>query len=188
MNHSEIVLAEGIFHLKLEWPVLLSQLVSFGVILYGLYRFWPLVHKNVIDKPRDLIERQLQESDHAKARLAEAKQAYDTALAEAQRELELLRKDAREDSVYIIEQMRAAAAAEVARVRKQGRDQVVLFHKQVIRKLEEDLTASVLAKTTAKVHELASAQEYKVSSIEKVLDDLETMPPNARRRTQSQWN
>ncbi|QIS14956.1 hypothetical protein [Nocardia arthritidis] len=191
MSATNGVLAEGIYHITFDWPVFFSQLFAFGVIVYFLmwaFRKWmtPLMKKS-----QDVIAQQLEESKLASSRLAEAKQAYDNALAEAQRELERMRQDAQEDAVLIVAQMREVAAAEVARVRRQGRDQIVLFRKQVIRDLQAGLTATVLAQTEAKVRDQADSPQVRADSIERFLEDLETVantPSIVRRRTQSQWN
>ncbi|WP_225724711.1 MULTISPECIES: hypothetical protein [unclassified Nocardia] len=185
------VLAEGVYHITFDWPVFISQLFAFGVIvsfLVWLFRKWG---RPMMEQKQQVIAKQLEESELAASRLAEAKKAYDNAMAEAQRELERMRKDAQDDAVRIVAQMREAATAEVARVRRQGRDQIVLFRKQVIRDLQADLTATVLARTEEKVRNQAGSPQVRADSIERFLEDLETVantPSMVRRRTQSQWN
>ncbi|RJO75160.1 hypothetical protein D5S18_17490 [Nocardia panacis] len=184
-------LAEGIYHITFDWPVFASQLFAFVCIVAAFRRWVVPPIKRMMGKAQETVRKQLAESDLASSRLAEAKQAYDSALAEAQLELERLRADAQADAVRIVEQMREAAAAEVARVRKQGRDQIVLFRKQVIRDLQADLTATVLARTEERVRGHLAMPQAQSDSIERFLEDLEiaaNTPSLDRSRIQSRWN
>ncbi|MFE3060206.1 hypothetical protein [Nocardia sp. NPDC059239] len=111
------------------------------------------------------------------------------AVAEAQAELDRMREEARADADRIIAQMREAAAAEVERVRKQGRDQILQYRRQMIRDLEQDLAAAMLALTEEKVREQIGSPQARADSIEKFLEDLEALANSgeaARRQPQTE--
>lgn len=189
MIQTSDILAEGLYEITFDWPIFFSQLFGFAVIIFVIVKYVVPLVKPIMAKAQANIQHQLEESEKAADRLAQAKQAYDSALAEAQAELERLREDARVDAEHIIAKMREAAAAEVARVRRQGRDQVVLFRKQVIRQMQSDLTATVLARTEQKVREQVQSPQTKAESIEKVLNDLEVMAHTTPAvRSRAQWN
>lgn len=191
MIHNDILAREGFFDITFDWPVFFSQLFGFALIVYAFIKWGAPWVKGIMSKAQDTVAKQIEESSQAADRLIEAKKAYDNALAEATAELERLREDARVDAEHILEKMRQAATDEVARVRRQGRDSVVLFHKQVIRDLEADLLNTIVARTEEKVRDQVSSPRAKADSIERVLGDLESAADSAtapRYHTGSQWN
>ncbi|WP_405492479.1 hypothetical protein [Nocardia sp. NBC_00511] len=168
-------LAQGIYHISFDWPVFFSQLFGFAVIVFLITRYLVPPLKKIVKKAQDQVERQLEESDAAANRLIAAKTAYDNAITEAKAELDRMREEARIDADRIIAQMREAAAAEVERVRKQGRDQILQYRRQMIRDLETDLAAAMLALTEEKVREQIGSPQARSESIDKFLEDLEAL-------------
>lgn len=186
-----IYAAEGLYDITFDWPVFLSQLFGFVVIVWFIVKYVAPPVKRIMNKAQDTVAKQLEESAQAATRLENAKAAYDSAMSEAQTELERMREEARVDADRIIAQMREAAAAEVERVRRQGRDQILQFRRQLIRDLEVDLSAAMLALTEEKVREHISTPQARSESIEKFLDDLEALAnsaPAVQRPTQPKRN
>ncbi|MGV9662085.1 F0F1 ATP synthase subunit B family protein [Nocardia niigatensis] len=182
-------LAEGIYNITFDWPVFFSQLFGFAVIVWFVMKYVVPPVRRIMNNAQDQIRRQLEESEAAAERLATAKAAYDNAVAEAQAELDRMREEARADADRIILQMREAAAAEVERVRKQGRDQILQYRRQMIRDLEQDLAAAMLALTEEKVREQIGSPQARAESIEKFLEDLEALANSgeaARRQPQTE--
>jgi F-type H+-transporting ATPase subunit b len=192
MNLESGILAEvandtGIYHITFDWPVFFSQLFGFACIVFVIVKWVTPPIKRMMTKAQDTIQKQIEQSEQAATRLAEAKQAYDSALAQAQAELAQLREDAHADAERIVARMREAADAEVARVRKHGRDQIAQMRTQLIRDLKVDLSATVLARTEDKVRYQLSSTYVVTGSIDKFLEDLEAMAnasPPVRRRAQ----
>ncbi|MCU1470857.1 MAG: synthase subunit b-delta [Glaciihabitans sp.] len=184
------VLAEG-YNISFDWPVFFSQLFGFVVIIWLFVKYLLPFVKKTMNKAQDTIRRQLEESEAAAERLTAAKTAYDSAVAEAQAELERMREEARADADRIIAQMREAATAEVERVRRVGRDQILQFRRQMMRDLEADLSAAMLALTEEKVREQVGTPQARSESIERFLDDLEMLAnsaPAARQQPQTGAN
>ena len=182
-------LAEGIYNITFDWPVFFSQLFGFAVMVWFVMIYVVPPVRRIMNNAQDQIRRQLEESEAAAERLATAKAAYDNAVAEAQAELDRMREEARADADRIILQMREAAAAEVERVRKQGRDQILQYRRQMIRDLEQDLAAAMLALTEEKVREQIGSPQARAESIEKFLEDLEALANSgeaARRQPQTE--
>ncbi|MFE3189552.1 hypothetical protein ACFXHA_11130 [Nocardia sp. NPDC059240] len=186
LNHA--LLAEGIYNIRFDWPVFFSQLFGFAVIVWFFAKYVVPPMKRIMNDAQNKIRRQLEESDAAADRLATAKAAYDNAVAEAQAELERMREEARIDADRIIAQMREVAATEVERVRKQGRDQILQYRRQMIRDLEVDLAAAMLALTEEKVREQLGSPQQRADSIDRFLEDLEALANSgeARREPQSE--
>ncbi|MBF6330613.1 hypothetical protein [Nocardia transvalensis] len=186
-----ILAAETGYHITFDWPVFFSQLFGFAVIVYVLVKWVVPPVKGLMARNQEAVRKQLEESEEAVERLAKAKKAYDSAMAEAQAELERMRKDAQDDAEHIIAQMREAAAAEVERVRKQGRDQILQLRRQLIRDLQTDLTSAMLDRTEEKVRIKIETPTAKAESIERFLEELEALANGShpvRRQAQSRWN
>lgn len=175
MNHPSGVLAEGIYDITIDWPVFLSQLFGFAVIVFVAVKWIVPPVKTLMARSQETVRKQLEESEQAAVQLTEAKQAYDNALAQAQAELETLRADAQTDAKFIVAQMREAAAAEVERVRKQGRARILQLRRQMVSDLETDLAAAMLELTEEKVRDRVSTPQAKSDSIERFLEDLEAL-------------
>ncbi|MFI5780604.1 hypothetical protein [Nocardia sp. NPDC051570] len=191
MNHISGILAEGPYHIVFDWKVFGSQLFGFVVIIVLTVKWIVPPVKRLMARNQDNVRKQLEESQTATERLTKAKQSYDSAMAEAQSELERMRVDARDDAEHIIAQMREAAAGEVERVRKQGRDQILQLRRQLIRDLQTDLTTAMLDRTEEKVRLKITTVEAKSESIERFLEELETLANGehaVRRQAQSRWN
>ncbi|BCK57431.1 hypothetical protein [Nocardia wallacei] len=191
MKHPSGVLAEGVYDITIDWPVFLSQLFGFAVIIFVVVKWVVPPVKTLMARSQEVVRKQLEESEQAAVRLTEAKQAYDNAIAQAQAELEVLRADAKADAESIIAQMREAAAAEVERVRKQGRAQILQLRRQMIRDLETDLAAAMLELTEEKVRDRVSTPQAKSDSIERFLEDLEALANSGsgvERQVQPRWN
>ncbi|MEV6066033.1 hypothetical protein AB0L82_05710 [Nocardia sp. NPDC052001] len=189
--HTNGVLAEAIYDISFDWPVFFSQLFGFVVIVWIFVKYILPPLKKIMTKAQDTVRRQLEESADAADRLTDAKSAYDSAIAEAKAELERMRADARIDADRIIAQMREAAAEEVERVRKQGRDQILQYRRQLMRDLEADLSAAMLALTEEKVREQIGTPQARSESVERFLADLEALAnstPAVRQQPQTGLN
>ncbi|MFI6868909.1 hypothetical protein [Nocardia sp. NPDC050406] len=171
---NDLLAASG-WQITFDWPIFLSQLFGFGVIIFIWIKWIQPPVARLMHKAQDTIARQIEDSEEAATRLESAKRSYDNAVAEAQKELEQLREDAKRDAERIVAQMREIAAEEVERVRKQGNTQIALFRRQLIRDLEADLTAAMLDLTEEKVREHVSTPQARSEAVEKFLEDLEVL-------------
>jgi F-type H+-transporting ATPase subunit delta len=189
MIDPSVVLAEGPYHITVEWSVFFSQLFGFVVIVFTIVKWVVPPVQRMMARAQEKVRTQLEESEQATARLVAAKQKYDNALAEAQLELEEMRKDAHADAEFIIAKMREAAADEVERVRRQGRDQILQLRRQLIRDLQTDLTNAMLDRTAERVRVRVSTPQAQADSVERFLEDLEALANgNRQRQAQARWN
>ncbi|QBS40696.1 hypothetical protein [Nocardia sp. CS682] len=191
MTPSSDILAEGIYQIHFEWQVFVSQLFGFAVIVWVIVKYVAPPVKRMMTKAQGEIQKQIEENQQAADRLVKAKKVYDEGLAEAKAELAQLLEDAHADAEDIVVKMRETAAAEVERVRKQGRDQIELMRRQLIRDLKADFSQQVLMHTSDSVRDQVQSPQIKSDAVERFLDDLETMAntgSSGRAHTQSQWN
>ena len=165
----------GLYQIHFDWSTFVGQLIGFAVIVYVIVKYVVPPVRGMMVKQQDTVRRHLAESQEASARLSEAKQAYESALNEAERESARIRDDARADALQITGQLRAQADAEVARVAQHGRDQVVLARAQLIRELKTDLGTAAVDQAARRVREHLDADQAKSDSVDRFLDELEAM-------------
>lgn len=165
----------GVYDIHVEWGTFIAQLFAFAVIVAIIGKYVAPLVRGAAAKQQQTVARQLEESATAQARLAEAKQAYEHAAAEADREGAKIREDARADAEAIASELRAQATAEVGRIEQHGREQVVLARQQLIRQLTTDLGTVAVGQAGQRVREHLAAPQAKADSIDRFLDELEAM-------------
>ena len=112
-----------------------AELIIILVVLGILGRFvWPPIHRAMNDR-HARVEQQLEDSDRAAKRFAEADQRYREALSEARNESAKIRDEARSEGNRIIEEMRSQADAEVAQIRERGESQLAEQRERVVTEL-----------------------------------------------------
>ncbi|MGJ0119050.1 F0F1 ATP synthase subunit B/delta [Williamsia sp. MIQD14] len=155
--------------------IFIGQLVGFVVIVFVLVRYIAPPVRAAMKKQQDTIATQLSESEEAKKRLVEAKEAHANAVEEARASASQIREEARGDAQAIAEEMAAQADAEVKRITEHGKTQVALNRASLVRQLRGDLgLASVeLAGQIVRRHlgDVSAQQE----SIDRVISELEDM-------------
>ncbi|MEU2252467.1 hypothetical protein ABZ540_04735 [Nocardia xishanensis] len=163
---------DGIYDITWNWPVFLSQLLGFAVIVGALVKWVvPQVQAAMLRSQRT-IRGQLEESSQATARLAAAERAFAEAAATARTEVAQIHEEARADAERILAELRRTAAAEVARVRGYGERRVAQVNRQLREELGQDLTAAVLDRTEFVVAERLGSPEAVSDSIDRFLDEL----------------
>jgi F-type H+-transporting ATPase subunit delta len=162
-----------------EPATFIGQLVGFAVIVAIVVKWILPPLRGLMTRQQDVVRRQLTESEQAKARLAEARQAHQKAIADAADQATRIRADARADAEQIAEQLRVQADAEVARVRHQGQEQIVLARAQLISRLKADLGTTALAQADRQVRDHLGSAQAKSDSVDRFLDELEAMAATA---------
>ncbi|MGY1898142.1 F0F1 ATP synthase subunit B family protein [Nocardia gipuzkoensis] len=163
---------DGIYDITWNWPVFLSQLFGFAVIVGALVR-WVVPHvRAMMLRAQQTIQRQLEESSQATTRLAAAEQAFAEAAVTARTEMADIHEQASADAEWIIAELRGATAAEIERVRRHGMDRVEQVRRQLREELGHDLTVAVLDRAELVVRERLHLPRARSDSIDRFLDDL----------------
>ena len=155
--------------------VFILQLFAFVIIVGVLVKFVGPPLKKATQKRQSEIQSQIDESEVAKKRLAEAKTAYADAMEQAKAEARKIRDEAREDARSIIEDIRAQADAEVARIKEHGKAQVALNRSALIRSLRAELGLSTVDLAGKLVRDHLDQPGAKSESIDRVIGELEEM-------------
>ncbi|WP_330230625.1 hypothetical protein OHA40_32550 [Nocardia sp. NBC_00508] len=163
---------DGIYDITWNWPVFLSQLLGFAVILGALAKWVVPQVKAMMQRAQHTIHGQLEESSQAAARLAAAERAFAEAAATADIEAAHIRREARADAERILAELRNTTAAEVERVRRQGMDRLQQVHRQLLEELGHNLTTTVLDRAEFVVRERLDSPRARSDSIDTFLDEL----------------
>lgn len=159
-----------------ELLVLLAEVFAFVVVVFVLYRYvWPLVRNMARDR-QDAVQQQVDDSEAAARKLAEAEQRFEAAVAEAREEAARIRDDARNDAHRLREELKAQAEQEVERIRQRGEEQLVAQRDQVVRRLRAEIGALSLEQAQRRVTESLADEGARSATVDGFLDDLEALP------------
>jgi F-type H+-transporting ATPase subunit b len=131
------VVAGGNF-LVPDWTFV-AELVTFLIILGVLGRYvLPPIQKAIRER-QEMIAKQVEDSEQAKTKLAEAEKAYQNALNEARTEAAQIRENARAEAQRTVEELRAQALEEQARIIARGEEQLASQRAAIVRELRAEI-------------------------------------------------
>ena len=149
-------------------------LIAFGVLYYFVGRKLLPRAEKIYEERRDRIEGGLARAEQAQLEAQRTLAAYRAQLAEARHEANKIREDARVQGKAILEEMRAAAQEEAARITARGEEQLqseraatVASLRTEIGRLSVDLAGRILGE---RLEEDARQRDL----INRFLDDIET--------------
>jgi F-type H+-transporting ATPase subunit b len=117
----------------------IAELVTFLLILAVIGRYiLPFIQKAMRER-QEMIRKQVEDSEEAKTKLAEAEKAYQNALTEARTEAAQIRENARAEAQRTIEELRAQALEEQARIIARGEDQLASQRAVIVRELRAEI-------------------------------------------------
>ena len=155
------VLASGNF--LVPNATFIAELVAFLLILGIIGRYiLPPVQK-VIRERQAMIAKQVEDSEEAKRKLAEAEKAFQSALKEAREEAAEIREHARAEAQRTVEELRAQAQEESARIVARGEEQLISQRGAVVRELRAEI-GSLAVELSEKIVEQRLADDTQVSA------------------------
>lgn len=155
--------------------IVIVNLIGLVVIVAVLVRYVRPPVAKAMKSQQDAVADQIAESEKAKKRLQEARDAHANAVEEARATASQIREEARADAQAISEELAAQADAEVARVREHGTAQVELNRANLVRGLRADLGLASIELAGSVVREHLQDDSARQDSIDRVIDELETM-------------
>ncbi|RJO68275.1 hypothetical protein D5S18_33160 [Nocardia panacis] len=162
----------GLYDITWDWPVFLSQLFGFAVIV-GVLAKWVLPPvRTAMRRAQDTIDTQMADSAKASVDLAAAERAFAAAVHAAEAEVARIHREAREDAEGILAGLRETAATETIRVRRAGLRNLSRTRDRLEAELAGDLTTAVLDRTESILRERLESPEAKAESIDLFLAEL----------------
>ncbi|HKO00025.1 MAG TPA: F0F1 ATP synthase subunit B [Pseudonocardiaceae bacterium] len=153
----------------------IAELVGFAVVVAVIW--WKVVPpvRAAMRRQKDAVAQQVADAEQASARLAEAERRYRDALTEARTEAAKIRDAARADAIRIVDEMREQADREVARIRERGEAELVAQRRQVIRELRTRIGELAVDLAGELVTEHLSDPQRRSATVDRLLDELESM-------------
>ncbi|MGW0249929.1 F0F1 ATP synthase subunit B family protein [Nocardia goodfellowii] len=167
-------------HIVWDWPIFLSQLFGFAVVLYVLNRSVKPRVREAMAKSQNTIRTQLEDSRRAAIQVVAAAEAHEAALAQAELAKSQFEREAHAAAEQILAEMRAEAEEVAVRTRRQGRARVYQARREFVEQLRSDLHTAVLDRAEYMVRHRLATPPARSGSVDRFLDDLEEV--NARRQ------
>ncbi|MFD0359941.1 hypothetical protein ACFQZZ_00545 [Nocardia sp. GCM10030253] len=163
------------FHITWDWPIFLSQLFGFAVLVYVLARWVAPRVRAAMVKAQDSIRIQLEESERAVVQVVAAAEAHEAALAQAGLAAAQLEKDAHAAAERILADMREEAEEVAVRTKRHGLERIGQVRRELVHELRAGLHAAVLERTEHMVRHRLSSPQAKSGGVDRFLDELEAM-------------
>jgi F-type H+-transporting ATPase subunit b len=168
-NH---VVAEGNF--LVPDATFIAELVAFLIILGILGKYvLPPIQKAMRER-QELIRKQVEDSEEAKTKLAEAERAYQNALNEARTEAAQIRENARAEAQRTVEELRSQAQEEQARIVARGEEQLASQRSAIVRELRAEIGTLAVELSEKIVSQRLSDEAQVSSTVDAFLAGLET--------------
>ena len=168
--------------------IFIGQLIGFAVIVFLVVKYIAPPVRKMMAKQQDDIRRQIQESEEAKAKRADAERAHEKAVERAHTEAAKIREDARADAQRISVQLQEQADVEVQRISHHGQEQIGLQRTQLIRQLRADHGSAAVQQAGTRVRDHLADPAAKSQSVDRFLDELEAMAGNGSATTRTEGN
>lgn len=158
----------------------IAELVAFLLILGIIYRYVvPPVQKAMRER-QAMINKQVEDSEEAAAKLAEAEKAYQNALTEARTEAAQIRENARAEAQRTVEELRVQAQEEQARIVARGEEQLASQRASIVRELRGEI-GSLAVELSEKIVSQRLSDESQVSAtVDAFLAGLEAKDANQK--------
>lgn len=157
----------------------IGQLIGFLVIIWIIWRYAVPPVRRLMASQQDAVRNQLDESAKAAQRLADADKYHAQRVDEAKAEAKHITEEARVDAERIAEQLRVQADVEVERIKAQGGQQISLLRAQMVRQLRQELGAESVRRAAELVRAHVADPAAQSATVDRFLDELESMAPAA---------
>ncbi|MGH8961662.1 MAG: F0F1 ATP synthase subunit B [Jatrophihabitantaceae bacterium] len=168
---SKHVIASGNF--LLPNATFIAELIAFLLILAIIGRYIVPPVQRAMRERQEMIRKQVEDADEARAKLAEAEAAYQKALHEARAAAAQIRENARSEAQRTIEELRTQAQEESARIVARGEEQLNTQRAAVVRELRAEL-GSLAVELSEKIVDQRLADDANVqATVDAFLAELE---------------
>jgi F-type H+-transporting ATPase subunit b len=152
----------------------IAELIAFLIILGILGKYvLPPIQKAMRER-QELIRKQVEDSEEAKTKLAEAERAYQNALNEARTEAAQIRENARAEAQRTVEELRSQAQEEQARIVARGEEQLASQRSAIVRELRAEIGTLAVELSEKIVSQRLSDEAQVSSTVDAFLAGLES--------------
>jgi F-type H+-transporting ATPase subunit b len=150
-------------------------LIAFAVVLFVVFRFVAPAFEKAFVARREAIEGGIERAEAMQAEAKAALEQYRAQLAEARTEAAQIRDAARADGQRIIEELRAQAQEESARIIARGEEQLAASRQQVVNELRGQIGTLAVDLAGRVVGESLADDARRSGTVDRFLADLDAM-------------
>ena len=150
------------------------SLVPFAIILF---LFWKIVlpaMRKTLDARAELIEGGIKKAENAQAEADKALEEYQAQLAEARAEAGRIREAARADGVKILNDLKAQASAEAARITASASAQIEAERQGALVSLRAEVGSLAIDLASGVIGESLADDKRSAALVDRFLADLES--------------
>lgn len=163
--------------LAFVWSEFVLVLIIFAALLFLVWKFVVPAFERTFAQRRDAIEGGIERAEKAQAEAAELLRSYQAQLATARTEAAQIRDGARAEGQRIVEDMRAAAQAESARIVARGEELLVSQRASIVRELRGELGTLAVQLSERIVGQQLSDNAQVSATVDRFVASLEAEPP-----------
>src|SRR5690348_783506 len=157
------------------WGEIIIGLIAFGLVVLVMMKFVAPRFEQVFRARREAIEGGIERAEAMQAEARAALEQYRAQLAEARTEAAKIREDARAEGTQILEELRAQAQEESARIVARGEEQLNAARQQVVNELRGQLGTLAVELAGRVVGESLDDDARRRGTVDRFLDQLEDM-------------
>ncbi|RME73504.1 MAG: ATP synthase F0 subunit B [Verrucomicrobia bacterium] len=148
----------------IEWPFLISQVISFSIVAFLLYRFAFKPVLETIEERQRRIAEGLKHAEEMKAKLAEAEARYAETLKKASVEAQKIIDEARASAKELVERETRAASEKTQEMIARAEEAIELERRKMIAEVRDEVSRLVVL-TVSRVlkRELGSEERKRYS-------------------------
>ncbi|MGY1842156.1 F0F1 ATP synthase subunit B [Modestobacter sp. SYSU DS0875] len=150
-------------------------LIAFAVLLFVMIKLVAPRFEQVFQARREAIEGGIERAEAMQAEAKAALEQYRAQLAEARTEAAQIRDAARAEGQRIIEELRAQAQEESARIVARGEEQLAASRQQVVTELRGQIGTLAVDLAGRVVGESLADDARRSGTVDRFLDDLDGM-------------
>ncbi|MGY1856684.1 F0F1 ATP synthase subunit B [Modestobacter sp. SYSU DS0290] len=149
--------------------------IAFLILLFVMFKFVAPRFEQVFQARREAIEGGIERAEAMQAEAKAALEQYRAQLAEARTEAAQIRDAARAEGQRIIEELRAQAQEESARIVARGEEQLAASRQQVVTELRGQIGTLAVDLAGRVVGESLADDARRSGTVDRFLDDLDGM-------------
>ncbi|MFC9894173.1 hypothetical protein ACFVMC_10810 [Nocardia sp. NPDC127579] len=159
-----------------DWPIFLSQLFGFAVVVHVLVRKVLPPLRSAMSKAQNTIRTQLEDSARAANQVVAAAEAREAAVAQGELAKAQLKAEADAAAAGLLDDMRVEAEESATRIRRRGRVRIHQLRRELVDGLQASLHTAVLDRTEHTVRRRLTVPHARTAGIDRFLDELEQIP------------
>jgi len=152
----------------------IAEFIAFLLILVFVAKVIVPPVQRIMGERQQMLRKQVEDSEEAKAKLAEAEKAYQNALNEARTEAAQIRENARAEAQRTLEELRTQAQEESARIVTRGEEQLATQRGAIVRELRAEIGTLAVELSEKIVNQRLSDEAEVSSTVDAFLAGLES--------------